>query len=121
MRKLMVVSIPIFTLAIFVILMLSGDFLKKQYGENKNIPEIINDISDDIINERWDVVDVKTGELELAWKKVVRIVQFSSERDEINFFDTAIVRLKAATKVKDRSNALMEVSEALEHWKDLGR
>jgi restriction endonuclease len=117
----MVVAIPIVTLVIFILVMLSGDFLKRPLGEKDNIPQIISNISDDILKDNWKGVEEKTDELETVWKKLVKRVQFSSERDEINSFDTSIARLKGAIKLKNREDALMEISEALEHWKDLGR
>jgi restriction endonuclease len=117
----MVVAIPIVTLVIFILVMLSGDFLKRPLGEKDNIPQIISNISDDILKDNWKGVEEKTDELETVWKKLVKRVQFSSERDEINSFDTSIARLRGAIKLKNREDALMEISEALEHWKDLGR
>ncbi len=121
MRKLMVAAVPIVSLVLFVCVMLSGDLLKRPLGHKDNIPLLIQSISEDILTDQWEEVQKKTKELEHAWKTIVQRVQFSSERDEINSFDTNVARLKGAIKTKDKSNALMEVSEALEHWKDLGR
>jgi hypothetical protein len=48
-------------------------------------------------------------------------VQFSSERDEINFFSMSLARLEGAILVKDKINAVMELKEAYEHWDQLGQ
>lgn len=121
MRKFMVIAIPIVTLVFFILIMLSDNFLKKPLGKNDNIPQAIEGIIEDINDERWEEASKKTEELNNIWKRVVRRVQFSSERDEINSFSMNIARLRGAIMAKDKANALAELSEAHEHWKELGK
>lgn len=120
MRKFLVITIPIVTIAIFILVMLSGDFLKRPLGKNDNIPETIQLIIDDIQADKWAEADEKTTQLSKSWDKIVKRVQFSSERDEINALDVSIARLHGAIWSKDKSGSLKELCEAYEHWDELG-
>lgn len=121
MRKFLVISIPIFALSFFVLIMLSGSILKKPLGKDDNIPESIQLIIQDVESENWEGANVKTENLTNTWEKIVKRVQFSSERDEINSFDTSIAQLRGAIMAKDKSGSFMALNEAYEHWDGLGR
>lgn len=121
MRKFMVISIPIFAIAIFVLIMQSGGFLKKSLGDDDNIPQIIEEIIQDISKGHWEGASNKTNDLKKAWDKIVWRIQFSSERDEINDFTVSLARLEGAILAQDKASAFMELKEALEHWRDLGK
>lgn len=120
MRRFVVIAIPIVTLVFFILIMLSGNYLKRPLGENDDIPQKIEELIEAVKNERWDEVSKETEELDNAWNRVVRRVQFSSERDEINFFSMNIARLRGAIIAKDKAGALTELKEAYEHWDELG-
>jgi hypothetical protein len=120
MRKFLLITIPLFTIAIFILIMLSGDFLKRPLGKTDNIPESIQLIINDIKLEKWDAADEKTTQLSKTWNKIVKRVQFSSERDEINALNVNIARLHGAIWAKDKSSSLEELCEAYEHWDELG-
>lgn len=121
MRKFLVISIPIVALICFVIIMLSGSILKKSLGNDDNIPNSIQLITQDIESGDWNGAKIKTENLSATWKKVVKRIQFSSERDEINSFDTAIARLKGAITAQDKAASFMELNEAYEHFDGLGK
>jgi predicted HNH restriction endonuclease len=121
MRKFLVITIPIVTLAFFVCIMLSGSFFKKPLGKGDNIPESIQLILQDVESENWEGANNKTDNLSNSWKKIVKRIQFSSERDEINAFDVSIARLRGAIDAKDKSDAFLELNEAYEHWDGLGK
>ena len=121
MRKFLVLTIPIVTLAFFICIMLSGSFLKKSLGKDDNIPESIQLILQDVESENWESASDKTDDLLNSWEKIVKRIQFSSERDEINSFDASTARLRGAIAAKDKSAAFMELNEAYEHWDGLGK
>jgi predicted HNH restriction endonuclease len=121
MRKFLVITIPIVALVFFVFIMLSGNILKNPLGKDDNIPESIQLLVQDIESENWESADVKADNLSNSWKKIVKRVQYSSERDEINAFDTSISHLRGAIMAKDKSGSLMALNEAYEHWDGLGR
>lgn len=120
LRKFLVLTIPIVTLVLFVLVMFSGDFLKYPLGQDDNIPEAIATVMQDVNNENWDRARQSTDHLEKAWDKVVKRIQFSLERDEINAFSTSLARLQGALQAQDKSAMLIELNEAYEHWRDLG-
>ena len=121
MRRFMVAAIPIAALVLFICIMISGSFLKKPFGKNDDVVGIIEGLMEDVQNEAWDEAFVETDELEKAWNKVVKRIQFSEERDEINFLTSNIARLRGAVTAKDQSDALMELNDAYKHFKELGR
>ncbi|MHB8062122.1 MAG: DUF4363 family protein [Ruminiclostridium sp.] len=121
MRKFLIITIPTVTIVFFILIMLSGDFLKRPLGKADDIPESIQLIINDIKSESWDAADEKTERLSKAWDKVVKRVQFSSERDEINALYVNIARLHGAIWAKDKSGSLEELCEAYEHWDQLGK
>lgn len=121
MRKFLVIAIPIVTLTVFILVMLSGDFLKRPLGKDDNIPDSIQLIINDVELEKWAEAEKKADKLSTAWKKVVNRVQFSSERDEINALNVNIARLHGAIWARDKSSSLEELCEAYEHWDELGK
>lgn len=121
MRKFLVISIPIASLTLFVLIMLSDNYLKKPITNNDNIPLSINAVRQEVENENWHEANIKTEILSEAWRKIVKRVQFSAEKDEIEGFYKNISRLKGAISAMDKSNAYMELNEAYEHWENLGR
>jgi hypothetical protein len=118
MRKFIVIAIPVATLILFIFVMQS-DVIYKMYFDNNNITDSINLIIQDIKDEKWIDADAEIKQLSESWKKVVRIIQFSAELDEIKLFDKNMSRLKGAVMAKDKINALIELNEALEHWENI--
>jgi hypothetical protein len=121
MRKFIVAAFPIATLVLFVCIMISGSFLKKPFGKNDDVAQTIEKIMEDVNNESWDEAVIKVDELDSAWRKVIKRIQFSEERDEINFLTSNIARVRGAVSAKDKSDSLMELNEAYSHWKELGK
>lgn len=121
MRRFLVIAIPIVTLIFFVLVMISGDFLKQSPGERGNIPQVIEMIIQDVTNENWEAAGKNTDYLSRTWERVVKRVQFSSERNEIDDFLMNIARLKGAIQAQDKSSGLQELNEAYAHWKFLGK
>jgi len=121
MRKFMIIVIPIVTLVLFIMVMLSGNVLKQSLGTDDNMLQSLETVMQEVNQENWEVADQGADELDKVWEKVINRVQFSSERDEINDLSVNIARLKGAIQAKDKSIALTELSEAYEHWKGLGK
>ncbi len=118
MRKFLVRAIPIATI-IFFILIMQSDIIYKKYFDDNNITNSINSILSDIKEDKWVEADTKTKQLKESWNKVVRIIQFSAERDEIKLVEKNMSRLQGAIMAKDKTNALLELNEALEHWENI--
>lgn len=121
MRKFLVVSIPIVTMILFILFMISGSFLKQPFGEDDNVPKAIEIVIQDIVNENWAEAGKNTDQLIKAWEKVLNRVQFSSERNEINDLSISLARLRGAVQAQDKASGLEELYAAYEHWQDLGQ
>jgi hypothetical protein len=121
MRKFFVIFIPIAILTISILVMISGPFFKKPRSDQDNIPKHIDSLKKSVTSDNWTVAEQNALELEAAWKIVVKRVQFSCERDEINALSINIARLKASITIKNKAAALIEISEAEQHWDDLGK
>src|SRR5665648_49028 len=117
MRKFMVIALPIVTLVLFVMVMLSSNILKQPLGNDDNIPQSIETVVQDINHENWEAANQNTENLNRVWDKVVTRVQFSAERNELDDLTMNIARLKGAIQAKDKAGGLTELSEAYEHWK----
>ncbi|SNV66076.1 Uncharacterised protein [Clostridium cochlearium] len=121
MKKFLAVGIPTATLIIFILVMLSGNYFKKPMGKDDDIVGFIEIVIEDVNKENWVEADKNREKLEKAWDKVVKRIQFSSERAEMNELEASLARLKGAIMAKDKGLALVELNAAYEHWKSLGR
>ena len=119
MRKFFVIFAPIVIIAISIIVALSGTFLKKPMKGWDNVPEHMEITTKAIMADDWALAELSESKLETAWKTVIKRIQFSGERDEMHELTVSIFRLKASITSKDKSSALMELSEAKEHWDGL--
>ena len=52
MKKFFVVSIPIVTLGLFILIMVSGNYLKRPLGNDDNIPALVEVINNNIMEEK---------------------------------------------------------------------
>ena len=120
MRKFLNITLTILLLSFFIATMLSGNFLKRSIVNGNSVPEWINLIIHDIELEQWDEANKKTSELSNSWDKIVKKVQFSSERDEINNFSVNISRLQGSILTQNKNDSILELYEAYEHWDELG-
>ncbi|NLY90506.1 MAG: DUF4363 family protein [Firmicutes bacterium] len=119
-RFLLAKVIPALALALFVVLMNSGTVLKT-YGLADPVPPYFERIAMLISQDQWPVAGENAKRLEVAWRKVVRRLQFSEERDEINNFRHSLARLQGYIAAEDRGGALAELKELEETWEDLGK
>lgn len=121
MKKILAKGIPIITLVIFIVVMLSGNYFKRPIGKDDDVVGFIEIVIEDVNNENWVEADKNREKLKHAWSKIVKRIQFSSERSEMNELDASLARLKGAIMAKDKGLSLAELNVAYEHWKGLGR
>jgi hypothetical protein len=121
MRKFFVIFTPIALIAVSMIIMLSGTLLKQPTGDWDNVLKHMDATTKAIMSDDWTLAEQSESKLETAWKAVTKRIQYSGERDEIHNFTVSVARLKASITAKDKSSALMELSEANEHWEGLCR
>lgn len=113
--------IPSLVLLLFILLMNSGNYLKKPLGLTDNVPKILDQIQRDLEHQEWSIAHVHIRTVESAWKEVVHRIQFSEERDEINNFQHSLARLKGFVKAHHKAGSMAELEELKETWDNLGR
>jgi Domain of unknown function (DUF4363) len=120
MRKFLIASIPIATLLLFILIMLSGNYLKKPMGANDNFPKLIEIVTEDVNDERWKEAEQHAIELHKAYKKIINRIQYSTERNEINEINVSLARVQGAIVSRNKALAIDGLFEAYEHWDQLG-
>lgn len=119
LTKIISFVIPCVTLVFFVLVMLSGSYLKKPFNPSEDVVKFINSCMSDVKAEHWDDAEKDLKALEKAWEKITPRIQFSVERDEIYNLSINIARLKGSIGTKDKTSSLMELNETLENWHEL--
>lgn len=120
MRRFLVRLIPIAALSLFVLIMLSGTYMKKPRSESENIDKFINNTISYVKSEEWNKASKEADKLELAWNKVLKRVQFSSELDQINYLSESISKAKGGIDAKDRGISLSNLIVFYEKWRTIG-
>lgn len=120
MKKFIITAIPIVAMVLFIGVMLSSKLLKKPFGSHDDVVAHIDDLIQIIDSENWEEAKIGIDKLDRAWNKVLKRVQFSAERDEIDFINTNLARLRGAIQAEDKVNALIELHAAYNHWDNIG-
>lgn len=121
MRRFFVIFIPVVTIALFILIMLSENYLKKPLTSLDDVPLSIENVRREVEAGNWTEAEKNVETLSKAWGKVAKRVQFSAEKDEIDSFYVNLARLKGTISAKDKLNSLMELNEAYEHWENIGK
>jgi len=119
MRKWACYLIPIVSLIIFVVVMQGGLYFMCSRSVKGAVPQYINQVETDLHAQRWDVAQEDLHGLDLAWKKVIPIIQFHAEMDAIDGIKENIARLNGSIEAQDLGLSLAELDELAEHWENL--
>jgi len=120
-KRFLAILIPVALLTIFVLVMVSASYLKKPFGQDDNVPAIIEEIKTDVRSGDWSGAEDGADRLEKAWDIITKRVQFSAERDQLRDARTSIARLKGCIEAADSAGSLAELGEVKEHWTDIGQ
>ena len=121
MRKFISYTIPIVTLAIFVLLMLGGNYFKKPHNASEDVVAFVELSIEHVKAEKWDMLQQDIISIDTAWKKIIPRIQFSVERDEIYNINLNIARLRGSVDSEDKTSTLIELNEIIEDWHELTR
>lgn len=121
MNKSVRIIIPIILIAIFIAVMTTGALLKKPMSKEDDLIHIIELLEKEVLDQNWDEASGHLDDAKKAWTKVVRRIQFSAERDEINELHKALDRTNGFIKAADKGGAMAELAEARNIWKELGK
>lgn len=120
MKRWIKIIIPVAILLLFVLIMTGDRYWKKPRGPHNDVALHISRVQAAVLNEDWAQAEADFELLNKAWRLTVTRVQFSVERDEIRGLTLSLARLRGALLATDKAGALMELSEAEEHWTELG-
>ena len=121
MKKFISYSIPIITLAIFVLLMLGGNYLKKPHNPSEDVLGLTQTSIEHAKAEKWDMLSQDLANIDTAWKKIIPRIQFSVERDEIYNISLNLAGLKGSVASEDKASTLIGLNEIIENWDELTR
>lgn len=96
-----------------------GAVLKQPFGSNDNVSQQLTALQTSINNNNWLEASTLALKLQTAWDQVVRRIQFSVERDEINNFQHSLARIKGYIAAQNRPGSLAELMELKQTWDDL--
>ena len=119
MRKFWMYTIPLLVLASFVVIMNSGDILKKPMTTEDDFPYYLQEVEQAITREDWHAAQTHSANLSTAWDKVSPRIQFSVDKDEMKAIEVGLSRLQAFLQAQDRGSALATAAEIREHWDHL--
>ena len=107
-RILLYTGIGLFFVLIIVV-MTAGNFLKHPiFTMDDSFEMVLLRLDQEIAAQSWEAAKKSVDELEQAWRRVLPVVQFSSERDEMRFVEQQFIRLRAAIKYEDQMQAEIE-------------
>ncbi|MFC5733237.1 MULTISPECIES: DUF4363 family protein [Bacillaceae] len=112
--------IPVVILLFFIAIMQSGIILKQPFSKEEDILFYIEAIESNIVSEQWDIASAELKNLEEAYSKVQKRIQYSVERDELDSFTTCIKKTEGYIQAHGQGGALAELSEARNLWEGLG-
>ncbi len=112
---------PVLLLLVFIVVMTSDWWLKRPFGEHDDVQMYFQTVRDNVQAGDFQRAATEGEKLRAAWRAVATRVQFSAERDQLRGLNVTLARLQAAIMAEDQPAALIELAEAEEHWRDLGR
>ncbi|MEI3604088.1 DUF4363 family protein [Pseudogracilibacillus sp. SE30717A] len=121
MKRSVRIIIPIILIAIFIAVMTTGALLKRPFGTEDDVMELIAKMETEVLNNEWDKASQHLDEAKKAWTKVVHRIQFSAERGEISTLHKSLDRTEGFIKAEDVGGAMAELAEARHIWKELGK
>ncbi len=85
-----------------------------------SILKYLSQVKTHVNENRWDKASQDLKRIQSAWGRVVKRIQFSVERDEINNLQHSLARLKGYIEARDKPGVYAEMEEVKETWNDLG-
>lgn len=120
MKKILLLSVPIITIGIFILIMNSGFLFEKP--DNYSVPDHAEIIRQSIINDDWTAVEKEINQMkDVVEKRIFPFIQFSVEKNEMIDLDLNMARIKGCVDSKDKSLALVYLQELKNNWYNLNR
>ncbi|KEI03076.1 DUF4363 family protein [Clostridium botulinum] len=121
MNKFVKYLIPIIAIFLFIIVMLSGKFLKQPRNSSEDLVSFVYAAIKDCNSNNWSKVKTDTDNIKTSWEKIQKRIQFSVERDQLYDMAINIARARGAAIAQDKNNLIIELNEILENWNELSK
>ncbi|MCD5322868.1 MULTISPECIES: DUF4363 family protein [Pontibacillus] len=121
MNRFFLYAIPILTLAIFIVIMTGGFWLKQPFGEQDRVFESFQKLEDYTKGEEWEKAQEEVDYTAKAWKKVVNRIQFSAEREYMLDIAGVIAKIEGSIRIQDKEAIIQEIYYFYSLWENLGR
>ncbi len=119
MKRIKEHLIPALVLILFILIMNSGELLKKPFNNEDDVNRTLRKVEENIINEQWQQADKNLDNLQHAWAIVEKRVQFVTEKDALEKMNANLSRLQGTIISQDRTSAIIELSELKLIWEKL--
>ncbi|GMQ61903.1 DUF4363 family protein [Vallitalea maricola] len=119
MKKMIIITFTCIILGIFILIMNSGGFLKKPFGEDDDVETLLKNLNEDIVNSDWEKGLEDMEKLKDAWDMVDNRVQFSVERDDLMGIELSIARLMGSIRGENKDQSLIGFEELKLYWNNL--
>ncbi|SDJ85373.1 DUF4363 family protein [Sediminibacillus albus] len=119
MKKFSLHAIPLLTLVFFIAIMHSGIVLKNPMGTEDRLYQSVNKLEENVKDKDWSSAKKEVRYIENAWKKVVRRIQFSVEREYLLEISGTISRIKGGIEAQDDQAVLEEIYYYYGQWHSL--
>lgn len=113
--------IPLMIVTVFVGIMQSGMILKQPLTKKDDVIFYMNTAEEQVKSEQWENALQALNKMEKANEKVVKRIQYSVERDELDSLTTSMKKAAGYIKAHEKGGALAELSEARYLWNGLGK
>lgn len=121
MNRFLLYAIPLVTLALFIVIMTGGSWLKQPFGDQDRVYDSFEKLEDYVGDKEWDKAEKEVDYTAKAWKKVVNRIQFSAEREYMLDIAGVIAKIEGSIKIKDQEAILQEIYYFYSLWENLGR
>ncbi|MFO7263845.1 MAG: hypothetical protein A6D91_00440 [Bacillaceae bacterium G1] len=117
--KWFVYGVPIVILAICVLVMTSGNWLKQPLRGDDDVLALVREVERLSEGEQWEEARAKALAAHQAWHHVVNRIQFSVEREMMMEISGTLAKIQGAVRAEDTAAVLQEIHYFYELWSNL--
>jgi hypothetical protein len=118
--KAIIITIMILFFAISIVVMESGEYIKGMKLDGESIPELLDEAEENINSRNYSAALSNINQIDKYFRKILKFIQFSVERDESNSFAHNLAHLKGHLLSEDYAESLSQVTLLKSYWEHLG-
>jgi len=120
-KRIILYGLVICSIGAIFLFSASTNYLKKPFSHDDNVQVHISNINSMVDKEDWVQAAIELKELETAWGKVVKRIQFTGEEDDIKRIYESLYRLQYMLQIKDVPGVKEELATIEFSWHDIGK